>query len=111
MATALFRTLTIEQLMVENAAFPKWVVEVSTSGPRDRMRILHEGAQFRKFLTETEEKRMDTYIFKGDEIPEWVRKCHELQTLVFGAEFVMCIHCGGPQLRDTQCLNSDDYHF
>lgn len=118
MTDASHRTHTLDQLIDANSAFPKWIMSFLNSGPKDKMRVANEGNSFRVFLTRSEEKRMDAYLLKGGKPPEWVQKCHKLQThavvvadVEIDDETVICIHCCGLQIVGTQCPNSDDFHF
>lgn len=107
------RRLTLEELADANPAFPKWIMRFLKSGSKDKMRVANEGNSFRVFLTESEEKRMDAFLLEAGETPEWVQKYHKLQTRTFAPDVktVMCIHCGCHQPKQTQCPNSDDFHF
>jgi hypothetical protein len=114
MAAASSEELTLEQLIDANPAFSKWVMSYLNSGPKDKMRIAKEGNSYRVFLTRSEEKRMNAYLLNGGKPPEWVQKCHKLQThavVVADVETVMCILCGGLQRVCTQCPFSGDYHL
>lgn len=112
------RIHTLNQLIDANPAFSKWIMSFLTSGPKDKMRVANEGNSLRVFLTRYEEERMDAYLLKGGKPPEWVQKCHnklQTRTVVVAdveadVDTVMCIHCGGRQLKWTQCPNSDDCH-
>lgn len=101
--------LTLEQLVEQDPKFCAWVIELVSSNAKGRMKVLNKGKPFREFLTVSEEKRMDAFLFKEGEPPEWVHKCHKIHTST--VETVMCFHCCGPQLIGTKCLNSDNFHF
>lgn len=116
---------TLDNLARTNPDFRMWInAMTSNPDPRQHLTLIVDADKFKKYLTESEKKRLDKFFTEGGPLPEWMKNSHQSQSqaeeiiqqqqqivAALGEMTVMCAACGIKQPKGTKCFKTGAYHM